>query len=140
MADKIEVTKEELDALVLASVEREKLTILINDFKDHKADVERRYAAIDKNTEAMFKMVRSIPSSITQCRDDLEDDIHSELEKHYATESSMRIMETTLNNKIEMITSRLKWTIVVIIAIGGSLQFVGTMWYMGLQISKLTGG
>jgi len=74
------------------------------------------------------------------CRDDLETDIHHELELHYATKPRIDALETDINNRFDKSDSRVKWTIGVIVSGAGIIQFFTTMWFMGAQISKITGG
>jgi len=140
MADPISITQDELNALIQAGVEKEKLSILIGDFKQHKEDEEKRLLAIDHNVASIFELVREFPDKVNKCRDELENDIHRELENHYVTTPDLKILSTSLNAKIDSINIRVKWTIGVIVAGAGIIQFAFTMWYMGLQITKLASG
>jgi len=140
MGDKIEVTKDELESLISAGVEKEKLSILIDDFKGHKIEEEKRYAAIAKNTEAIFSMVRNFPDKISQCQDEIENDIHSELEKYYATKADVSRMVLDMESRIDKLAFKFKWTTGAIVTVAGTIQFAMTVWYLGLQITKITTG
>lgn len=139
--DAVLVTLDDLDALQRLAVQEAKLEILVDDFKEHKKNAEKHYTAIDKNIAEMFTLIRTtIPDKMEGCRDQIETDIHLELEKHYATDKTLRVIESELNNKIDKNNNRYKWTVGAIVAVGGAIQFFTTMWFMSLQISKLSGG
>ena len=135
--EKIEVTADELNAMIEQRVEKEKLKILIDDFKTHKDDEEKRLMAIDRNITEIFELMRAFPDRVTRCRDDLEADIHAELERHYAAETTVQALRVELKNDIKLITSRFKWTVAVIVSAAGVLQFITTMFWFGYKISQL---
>ena len=138
--NKIEVTQKELDALVDAGVEKEKLKILISDFQDHKRDEEKQLMAIDNNIAEIFGLMREFPDKVNKCKDQLEEDIHEELEKHYATENDLKALRKDMNSEFKELRGRFKWTMVLIVSVAGIAQYVATMWWLGLQITKVTGG
>ena len=138
--DKKEFTQIELNQYVQQEVEKEKLAILIADFKSHKDEEEKRLIAIDKNIHDIYHIIRTFPDRVTQCRNDLEKDIHEELEKHYVTSEAMELAVQDLTNQIRMIKVRFTWTVGLIVAIGGLIQFLTTMAFMGYQLQKLIGG
>jgi len=130
----------DLGLIEKVAVNEKSQEILIGDFKEHKVYIEGKLGNIDKNTAEIFALIRTFPEKITACRDDLEKDIHLELEKHYATETTLRLIESELNNKIDQSNARFKWTVGIIVSLAGVVQFFTTIWFMSLQLSKLTGG
>lgn len=136
-SDKLTITKDELEALIEQRVEKEKLSILISDFKAHKNDEEKQLMRIDTNIAEMFKLIREFPDRITQCRDDLETDIHRELELHYATEPTVATLRKDLETDITLLKSKIAWTVGTIVAVGGALQFGLMVYLFGLKIAAL---
>ncbi len=126
------VTEQEIESLIKIGVQEAKLNILVNDFQENKKQV-------NDNLTRIYELLRNFPSKINECRDELEKDIHDELEKHYVTEAELREIRTQLTTKIDNIKRSFKWTMIVIVAIAGTVQFITTIWFMGLQIAKLSG-
>jgi len=144
MSEKKAITADELRNLVQAGVEREKLSILIQDFKDNKTEQSDKLMSIDKNISDIYRLIRQMPATINTCRDEIEKDFHKELDKHYVTESQLKLLAIEFNGKIDTVTNtvtnRFKWTTGLIVTFVGTIQFLTTMWYLGLQINKLTTG
>lgn len=130
--DTITISHEDLKAIERLAVQEAKLEILVTDFQASRKNTE-------ENIVKIFELIRSFPDRMNACRDDLEKDIYSELEKHYVTIPRIDTLEQDINNRFDRSDSRSKWTIGVIVSIAGVVQFITTMWFMGAQISKLTG-
>ena len=140
MSDTLQLTKEELENLIKAGVQEAKLEILIQDFQAHKQDEEKRLIVIDKNIADIYDLIRSFPDKVHSCKEQLEADIHDELERHYATDADLRALRKDMDSKIDQITGRFKWTVGIIVSAAGVLQFLTTIFYLGYQIKQLAGG
>lgn len=132
MGEKIEMTQEEFKSAKQIAVIEAQLGILIKDFQTHKADLQIIVSKI-------FDKMNELPTTITQCRDDLEQDIHNELERHYATDSDLKALRTDMDNGFKELRGRFKWTVMLIVGGAGVIQFIATMVFLSLQIGKLVG-
>jgi len=136
MGEKIELTQEELDAKIAegikVGVQEAKLEILIGDFQSHKNEEETRWAE-------MFALVRAFPEKVTACKDTLETDFYKELEDHYVTKADIKLLKQEIKSQNKEISNKFKWTVGVIAAVAGVLQFAATMIYLSYQIARLSG-
>lgn len=132
-SETITISREDLKAIERLAVQEAKLDILVGDFQNSRR-------ATDENVVKIYELIRGFPDNMKACRDDLEKDIYNELEKHYVTIPRIDALEADMINRFDKSESRSKWTIGLIVAAAGAVQFLTTMYFMSLQISKLAGG
>lgn len=130
----------DLGLIKQVAVNEKALDILIEDFKANKLYMQDKLRHIDKNTADIFALIRTFPKEIEIRKEQLDAEIRNELEKHYATIPRIDALETDMINRFEKSEQRSKWTVGIIVSAAGAIQFLTTMYFMSLQISKLTGG
>lgn len=95
MADKREVSQEEIESLKQQAVQEAKLNILIEDFQRHKSDEEARW------TE-MFTLVRSLektfPEKLSTCKSNVEKSVLDHVEEHYMNKSDGKLIYEKINS------------------------------------------
>lgn len=128
--DHISLSKEEFEHIVNTRIQDEKLKILIDDFKEYKDYEKERMVKIDHNISEIYDLIRSFPEKVNSCREELESDIHNELERHYATEKDMNQLRTDLTLEIKEIKTKMTVSTTVIVMVAGALQFLASMaWF-----------
>ena len=121
----ITLTLKEISALEKAAVQGAKLSILVDDFQEHKHVADKRLEAIDTNIGNVYKLVRDFPSKVSRCQDDLEKDI----ERLYMSKTSGELMEQRLNNNIRSIKL---W---IVSSVGGATATgIFIMWFYNLRL------
>ena len=105
--------------------------ILVNDYQTSRKQT-------DENIAKIYELLRAFPKQVSDCSDALEVKIHADLEKHYATDTDVKALRVDMTNKIDKIGNRFKWTTGLIVAGAGLIQFFTTMYFLTLQIQKLT--
>jgi len=127
----ITLTLSDLKALERLAVVESGHDILVKDFQ-----ATRKHT--DENIAKIFELLRAFPKQVADCSDMLEGKIHADLEKHYATDADVKALRADMTNKIDNIGRRFKWTTGVIVTGAGAIQFFTTMYFLTLQIQKLT--
>lgn len=133
--EKITLSQKELEYIVETRVQGEKLKILIEDFQRYKDEEQARITKIDTNLSQIYDLIRDFPHTVSQCRDELEQDIHNELERHYATKPDVARLRTDMETEFRLLRGRFTWTISAIVAVGGVLQFIFTIVYYTMNIT-----
>ena len=127
----IKISLQDLKALERLAVVESGHDILVKDYQ-----ATRNHT--DENIGKMFELLRAFPKQVADCSDDLETKIHADLEKHYATDADVKALRVELKNEIGKIGNRFKWTTGLIVMFAGAVQFFMTMYFLTLQIQKLT--
>ncbi|MCH9735388.1 MAG: hypothetical protein K0U78_12695 [Actinomycetia bacterium] len=129
--EKVTVSLSDIKALEKIAVQEAKLEILVGDFQTTRKNT-------DENVVKIFELLREFPKKVSDCSDALEVKIHADLEKHYATDADVKALRVELKNEISKISNRFKWTTGLIVAVAGAIQFITTMYFLTMQIQKLT--
>ena len=129
--EQVTISLADIKALEKIAVQEAKLDILVGDFQATRTHT-------DENIVKIYELLRAFPKQVADCSDALEIKIHADLEKHYATDADVKALRVELRNEIGKISNRFKWTTGLIVMFAGAVQFFMTMYFLSLQIAKLT--
>ena len=127
----VTISLQDLKALERLAVVESGHDILVKDYQATRDNT-------DENIGKIYELLRAFPKQVVDCSDALEVKIHADLEKHYATDTDVKALRVEMTNKIDKIGNRFKWTTGLIVMFAGTIQFFMTMYFLSLQIAKLT--
>lgn len=143
VANRLNMTVAEFNQAIETAVTKAKVDSLTAAFEEHtrmeSSTLDGIWTELKELRSEFRKEIIAYEKKMSVCRNELELDIHNELEKHYATQPELASLRNEFRSAIKEIKSKDRIQIAVIVGIAGIIQFFTTMAYMGSQIAKITG-
>ena len=72
------------------------ISITRDDFTEHKAEDERNFGQLFRATREISHKLDTLPQVISECRDEMERDLHSEIKESYVSLADYRVFTTKI--------------------------------------------